>query len=159
MCVFFNYHVYIIYLWSWYCKVVRFVISSLLVLWSLFVNISIPKSLYIYCFIFYIDIYYDYMYLLLGHVVFRLSTNISWVYLPFLFLYTVCVYACIITMYMYIHTKLVPLPQSTRNWEHYFFLLFKTFHTCIFVTKNEFFIFFFEEQFLLLQLFSVIRRD
>lgn len=67
---FFNHHVYIIYLWSWYCKVVRFVISSLLVLWSLFVNISIPKSLYIYCFIFYIDIYYDYMYLLLGHVVF-----------------------------------------------------------------------------------------
>lgn len=66
---FFNHHVYIIYLWSWYCKVVRFVISSLLVLWSLFVNISIPKSLYIYCFIFYIDIYYDYMYLLLGHVV------------------------------------------------------------------------------------------
>lgn len=61
----------------------------------------------------------------------------------FLFLYTVCVYACIITMYMYIHTKLIPLPQSTRNWEHYFFLLFKTFHTCIFVTKNEFFIFFF----------------
>lgn len=35
-----------------------------------FVNISIPKSLYIYCFIFYIDIYYDYMYLLLDHVVF-----------------------------------------------------------------------------------------
>lgn len=72
---FFNHHVYIIYLWSWYCKVVRFVISSLLVLWSLFVNISIPKSLYIYCFIFYIDIYYDYMYLLLGHFVF-LCTSI-----------------------------------------------------------------------------------
>lgn len=38
------------------------------------VNISIPKSLYIYCFIFYIDIYYDYMYLLLGHVVFLCTT-------------------------------------------------------------------------------------
>lgn len=118
------------------------------------VNISIPKSLYIYCFIFYIDIYYDYMYLLLGHVVFfvyyyscsgnlpikhwksDLAKNYNVIdeisdyqrtfpqYIcHFLFLYTVCVYACIITMYMYIHTKLIPLPQSTRNGGHYFFFI------------------------------------
>lgn len=53
---------------------------------------------------------------------------------------------------MYIHIKLIPLPQSTSIGEHYFFKLLKTFH--IFVTKMKslfiFDFFFFEdEQFLL----------
>lgn len=63
---------------------------------------------------------------------------------------------------MYIHIKLIPLriPQSTTNGEHYFFYCLKHFiHIYLSQKMNSLYFFFFEEQFLLLQLFSVIRMD
>lgn len=73
--------------------------------------------------------------------------------------YSVCL--CMYNYYVHVHThKIDSTSPVNQKLGTIFFLLFKTFHTYIFVTKNEFFIFFFfEEQFLLLQLFSVIRMD
>lgn len=58
--------------------------------------------------------------------------------------YSVCL--CMYNYYVYVHTHKIDSTSNSpvyQKWGPLFVLLFKTFHTCIFVTKNEFFIFFF----------------
>lgn len=56
--------------------------------------------------------------------------------------YSVCL--CMYNYYVHVHTHKIDSTSSVnQKLGTIFFLLFKTFHTCIFVTKNEFFIFFF----------------
>lgn len=56
--------------------------------------------------------------------------------------YSVCL--CMYNYYVHVHThKIDSTSPVNQKLGTIFFLLFKTFHTCIFVTKNEFFIFFF----------------
>lgn len=58
--------------------------------------------------------------------------------------YSVCL--CMYNYYVHVHTHKIDSTSNSpvyQKWGTLFFLLFKTFHTCIFVTKNEFLIYFF----------------
>lgn len=69
------------------------------------------------------------------------------IFVIFIFVYSVCL--CMYNYYVYVYIYKIDFILNFLvyyKWGILFFLLFKIFYICIFVIKNEFFIFFFFEE-------------